>query len=455
MENIDQKNNRVLLSPIKVNGFNGEKVKSISCGEHHSLALTTNGHVFFWGYLGDKRDLTPEEHRECSEPKVIFENVLFEKISCGQYHCLLLSRDKNIYGFGFNNSAQLGLGFSSQFEPSPIKLNFSSKMIDIAAHPFHDLSAALSEEGDYYVWGFSRKRSFYRPTKIKLKSFEEFFEENLEISYKTNKGSLIKFGNDFIRDDYFEHLFKSNPREKQGFINRGAFGEVFKKSTLEYYYDQNILYAVKKIKFFKTDQNDKMYKSFLKELGTSSSIVKLNHINVVKYFDAWLERDWKEFGRLYFYIVMEYCDYSLEEKINEIKRNTILIENNHLSYVGFCIAIEIFIQILEGVNHLHKQKPAIIHRDLKPANILFKEEEESVFVKIGDYGLVALHKFADNLVDEQTGGADQLHSNQVGDEDYSAPEVINGHKYDTKADIYSIANVSMDLFRVNKKKFVL
>jgi serine/threonine protein kinase len=151
---------------------------------------------------------------------------------------------------------------------------------------------------------------------------------------------------------------------------------------------------------------------------------------------------------------MEYCDYSLEAKIKEIEKNTILIENNYLSYVGFCIAIEIFIQILEGVSHLHKQKPAIIHRDLKPANILFKEEMENVFVKIGDYGLIALHKFADNLVDEQTEGADELHSNQVGDQNYAAPEVINGKEYDTKADIYSIANVSMDLFRVDKKMFV-
>jgi alpha-tubulin suppressor-like RCC1 family protein len=285
-ENYDQKYNRVVLSPIKVNGFNSEKVKSISCGEHHSLALTTNGHVFFWGYLGEKHDyLTTEEHRECSEPKVIFEYVLFEKISCGQYHCLLLSKDKNIYGFGLNNWAQLGLGFSGQFEPSPIQLNFSSKMIDIAAHPLHNLSAALSEKGDYYVWGFSRGRSVDRPTKVRLKSFEEIFEENLEISYKTNKESLIKFRNDFIRNDYFERLFISIHREKPGFINSGAFGEVFKVETLKCFYDTNI-FAAKKIKFFKTDQNDKMYKSFLKELGTSSSIVKLNHVNVVKYFDA-------------------------------------------------------------------------------------------------------------------------------------------------------------------------
>jgi serine/threonine protein kinase len=241
-------------------------------------------------------------------------------------------------------------------------------------------------------------------------------------------------------------------REKPRFISRGAFGEVFKVETYEAIRDIKI-FAAKKIKFFKTDQNDKMYKSFLKELGTSSSIVKLNHINVVQYFDAWLERD-KEFGKLYFYIIMEYCDYSLKAKIKEIKTNTILKENNHLSYVGFCIAIEIFIQILEGVSHLHKQKQAIIHRDLKPSNILFKEEEESVFVKIGDYGLVALHKFTDNLVDEQTGGSDELHSNQVGDQNYAAPEVIDGQEYDTKADIYSIANVSMDLFRVNKKRYV-
>jgi serine/threonine protein kinase len=176
--------------------------------------------------------------------------------------------------------------------------------------------------------------------------------------------------------------------------------------------------------------------------------VKIKHTNIVKYFDVWLERD-KKFGKLSFYIIMECCDYSLEAKIKEMRKSSLLKENNHLSLLGFWIAIEIFIQTLEGVNHLHRQNPEIIHRDLRPANILFKEEPESISVKIGDYGLVALHRFTDKLVNEPANEqideeTDQLHSTDVGHQDYAAPEVRNGRNYNTKADVYSVANVSMD-----------
>jgi alpha-tubulin suppressor-like RCC1 family protein len=35
-----------LFKPIKVRGFNDEKVVMISCGLGHSVALTESGHVF-------------------------------------------------------------------------------------------------------------------------------------------------------------------------------------------------------------------------------------------------------------------------------------------------------------------------------------------------------------------------------------------------------------------------
>jgi serine/threonine protein kinase len=56
---------------------------------------------------------------------------------------------------------------------------------------------------------------------------------------------------------------------------------------------------------------------------------------------------------------------------------------------------------------LHEQNPAIIQRDLKPGNILLKVESDNIYVKIGDYGLVALHEFSERSFDvfanEETG----------------------------------------------------
>jgi alpha-tubulin suppressor-like RCC1 family protein len=103
--------NRNQLIPIKVKGFNNERVVMISCGLLHSMALTECGHVYSWGhnYYGQ---LGIGNTVNLNEPKfvaVIDENkcnVFIEKISCGSGHNLLLSSDGYIYAFGRNSDGE-------------------------------------------------------------------------------------------------------------------------------------------------------------------------------------------------------------------------------------------------------------------------------------------------------------------------------------------------------------
>ena len=82
-------------------------------------------------------------------------------------------------------------------------------------------------------------------------------------------------------------------------------------------------------------------------------------------------------------IVMEYADDGdLSTKIkNNLKRHVQFDENTIWN---------ILIQILEGINYLHKSK--IIHRDLKSANIFLNKKG---IVKIGDLNvsIIAKKKF--------------------------------------------------------------
>jgi len=70
---------------------------------------------------------------------------------------------------------------------------------------------------------------------------------------------------------------------------------------------------------------------------------------------------------------MELCDKTLKKVINEFHDESHLKTNGMLTIVGYYIASKVFLQILEGVNHLHKQNSPLIHRDLKPTNILLKK----------------------------------------------------------------------------------
>jgi serine/threonine protein kinase len=133
---------------------------------------------------------------------------------------------------------------------------------------------------------------------------------------------------------------------------------------------------------------------------------------------------------------MELCDKTLEDVIEELTNDSILKTTELLTTIGYYIASQIFIEILEGVNYLHKQNPPPIHRDLKPANILLKTcDQKGFFVKIADFGLMAIHYYSE-----------QSHSIDKGTPKYTAPEVINNNKYNTKADIYSLGITFQNLF---------
>ena len=111
---------------------------------------------------------------------------------------------------------------------------------------------------------------------------------------------------------------------------------------------------------------------------------------------------------------MELCFTTLREiliqKRNEFSRK----EFETMSLIEYYISSELFREILECINFLHKLKPKpIIHRDLKAKNILITYGINGRFVKLADFGLAVTHEF-----DEQT------HTRGLRRPKYIAPEVL-------------------------------
>ncbi len=87
------------------------------------------------------------------------------------------------------------------------------------------------------------------------------------------------------------------------------------------------------------------------------------------------------------------------------------------------LILQIFAQILLGVNFLHKNN--IDHRDLKPKNILLFHH--SNLAKLADFGQA---KEINEHLSKMTAG--------LGTDLYSAPEVKNFNSQPFKSDIYSL-----------------
>ena len=119
----------------KINfGIYTNKIKEISAGTVHNLALTQDNKLFSWGSSQGGQLGLPEKYL-ISQPNYktfyflstptqisIFSKSkkpeIIQKISCGEAHSIALTNKGTVYSWGFGSNGQLGLGFcEDSFEP--------------------------------------------------------------------------------------------------------------------------------------------------------------------------------------------------------------------------------------------------------------------------------------------------------------------------------------------------
>jgi serine/threonine protein kinase len=272
------------------------------------------------------------------------------------------------------------------------------------------------------------EKTIWEPKETMFKSFDAIFAHYLQITYKTFD-CYSELSRKFIPNGKYKREFLEISE-----IGNGSYGKVFKVEN----YITNEISAIKKIPVM--DENE----SF-KELINSFIISKLNSPLITRYHDVWYENEydfWEGFTEKHFnsliYIQMDLCEKTLRQIQEEIKEDMRLNHSEALTPMGYFIISEIFVQILEGVQYLHKKD--IIHRDLKPDNILLNESENGNYIKIADFGL------AKHLEKGKTDTADK------GTPKYMAPEVASGEEYDIKADIFSLGVIMQEMFNIKMKE---
>ncbi|MGH7217887.1 MAG: IPT/TIG domain-containing protein [Candidatus Microsaccharimonas sp.] len=139
----------------------GKTVVAITVGRMHSLALTSDGSVYAWGYnsegqLGD----SSSNDRHTPVPVYTVGELMNKKvvaISAGYNHSLALTSDGRVYAWGGNASGQLGDGNSTSADITrPVSILYpeglAGKFItSISAGYLYSL--ALTSDGAVYAWG--------------------------------------------------------------------------------------------------------------------------------------------------------------------------------------------------------------------------------------------------------------------------------------------------------------
>lgn len=183
-------------------------------------------------------------------------------------------------------------------------------------------------------------------------------------------------------------------------LGDGSYSSVYKAMRIQ----DNKVYCIKKVKL--SGLSDKEKQNALNEVRILATI---NHPNVIKYKEAFMDRETKQLC-----LVIEYADdKDLYQKIKRRSLDSELFEEDDIWYI--------FLQLLKGLKALHDLR--IMHRDLKSANVFMNKD---LTIKLGDMNV---SRIAD------TNG---LNYTQTGTPYYASPEVWKDKPYDFKNDIWSL-----------------
>eukprot|EP01028_Stygiella_incarcerata_P014390 TRINITY_DN947_c0_g3_i1.p1 TRINITY_DN947_c0_g3~~TRINITY_DN947_c0_g3_i1.p1 ORF type:complete len:598 (+),score=145.12 TRINITY_DN947_c0_g3_i1:97-1890(+) len=177
----------VLLQPNIIYNGGGDPAVKISCGDQHLAIITKNGRLFVIG-LGRRGRLGLGDTKNAHTPsQVVVGDVKFANVSCGPAHTLCISDDGRVYGFGRNNDAQLGLGASNrehQLLPVEVEIPGKPRIRSVLAGFLS--SFFVDEDGNVFKCGanFDNELGFEVPEVIGTPQIVTWFaERNIRVDH--------------------------------------------------------------------------------------------------------------------------------------------------------------------------------------------------------------------------------------------------------------------------------
>lgn len=188
-------------------------------------------------------------------------------------------------------------------------------------------------------------------------------------------------------------------------IGRGTMGTVFQAMDPA----KGRVFAVKEVSFNEDNISDMKYK---KQLETEISICKdVQHPRIVSY----LGHDYLDS------CLFIYMEFMHGGSLAQVLQQFGAIDEGVMQVYTR--------ELLEGLDHLHSQKPPVLHRDIKGANVLVGTDSS---VKLSDFGCSkrTMETMAHTL---------------KGSIPWMAPEVISNTGYGRRADIWSFGCVVIEM----------
>ena len=158
---IEPSKNKILSDPTQIDSLNPFKIKEVSCGSEHTLALTEEGELYSFGKAEDGvlgyDTVTEISHIPQKISFFTSNNIKIESISTGSIHNIALDTEGKVYSWGSNLLGELGFqmerkNVSPPSSSTPSQINCLPRVEKVACGEGH--SIAICEEGAVYSWGY-------------------------------------------------------------------------------------------------------------------------------------------------------------------------------------------------------------------------------------------------------------------------------------------------------------
>ncbi|XP_042373705.1 ultraviolet-B receptor UVR8 isoform X2 [Zingiber officinale] len=148
---LGDRNDRML--PEKVASIEDEKMVLVACGWRHTITVSSSGNLYTYGWskYGQLGHGDYEDHLSPHLLEALRDNDI-SQVSGGWRHTMALTTDGRLYGWGWNKFGQLGIDDNDdRCSPVQVKLPADQKLKQISCGWRHTL--ALTERGNVFSWG--------------------------------------------------------------------------------------------------------------------------------------------------------------------------------------------------------------------------------------------------------------------------------------------------------------
>ena len=145
------------VSPIQVRATDDQgllRLAKVAVGDRNIAAITENGHA----------GLIEEHPAESFIFRPILPSLMIREVSCGKEHTILLTRIGQVLTLGLGSRGQLGHGGTQSEDGARVVDALDGlTMLTVSAGGWH--SAAVSDAGDVYTWGWNESGQLGLPCK--------------------------------------------------------------------------------------------------------------------------------------------------------------------------------------------------------------------------------------------------------------------------------------------------